>query len=93
MLLPIDALEIVEPVRDLDVHAGTFEFTDKYKNHRLREFYVRTCGDVDASLDGGNCDSIRQSDANLQLMQAWDLLRGEGCTNIHYRDVRPSPFF
>jgi hypothetical protein len=83
-MIPIDALEIVEPVRDVDVHAGTFEFVDKYQNHRMREFYVRTCeGD----------DSIRQNDANQQLEQAWELLVGEGCTNIRYHDVRPSPFF
>jgi hypothetical protein len=87
--LPIDALEVIEPERTEDVKAGTFELRDKYGNTREREFYVRTVTDDESE----NHQSIRESDLNLQMMQAWEMLRDEGVTNIRYRDVRPSPFF
>jgi hypothetical protein len=93
MTPPFDVIEIREPERSEHVMAGTFEFTDKYGNARERQFYVITVKTDEDSENGLNRQGIRESDLNLQMMQAWDLLADEGATNIHYQDVRPSPFF
>lgn len=93
MPMPFDVLEIHEPERTADVQAGTFEFTDKYGNARERQFYVRTVPIDDSSEDGLNRQSIRESDLNLQMMQAWDQLRNDGASKIAYHDLKQTNFF
>lgn len=92
-MLPFDVIEIQEPERSEDVPAGTFEFTDKYGNARERQFYVRTVAINDDSEDALNRQSIRESDLNLQMMQAWGMLANEGATKIAYHDLKRSNFF
>lgn len=92
-MLPFDVIEIQEPERSEDVAAGTFEFTDRYGNARERQFYVRTVAINDDSEDALNRQSIRESDLNLQMMQAWGMLANEGATKIAYHDLKRSNFF
>lgn len=93
MNLPFDVIEIREPERTANVQAGTFEFIDKYGNARERQFYVRTVSIDDSPEDGLNHQSIRESDLNLQMMQAWELLANEGASKIVYHDLKRSNFF
>ena len=50
---------------DVDL-AGIFSYVDNGENVE-RKFYVRTCVNQDVSLDGGEHQSTRESDLNLQL--------------------------
>lgn len=91
MTLPANAIEMREPVRNRDVLAGTFSYTDTLGTTVSRPFYVRTCAPDDS--DGGHCNGVRQSDLNQQLGDAFQMLQDEGFKNIHYADIRPNPFF
>ena len=92
-MIPANAIEMKEPVRAADVHAGTFSYTDISGNSVVRPFFVRTVTADEAGLDAGHRRGIRQSDLNQQLGDAFEMLQGEGFTAIHYADVRPNPFF
>lgn len=93
-MLPINAIEVREPVRDHDVRAGSFTYKDLSGDVVTRPFYVRTvAAKSDDNLDAGHRASLRQSDLNQQMGDAWVMLMESGYTSIAYADIRPNPFF
>jgi hypothetical protein len=78
-------LEFVEPVEVCEIKAGTFYWTDPQGEQVEAEFYVKTCDESD--------NAKQVDDYNEQYTDEFTKLIQDGCTNIRFVEVTPSPFF
>lgn len=78
----------------IDVLGGYFTYSDDKGTVLEVPFYVHTLPEpASDAIDVQECKDRRVDDANNQLMDAWTRLQAESYSNIHYKDVQPSPFF
>lgn len=83
-----DHLDYIEPSTSCEVKVGTFTFTNPQGEECVAEFYIHTC--IDDSPAG---EDKRVDDYNQQFTDEWTKLYQDGCSNITYREVTPSPIF
>jgi hypothetical protein len=74
-----------EPVATCEIHVGTFYFTDPEGQACQGEFFVRTCDEANQSK--------QVDDYNEQYTDEFSKLSVQGCKNIRYVELTPSPIF
>lgn len=91
----IDCLVCEDPVKVILEEAGQFMYCDSSGEETHATFFVR-CQPKPAIEEESEYDSVnaaRQDALNTQLTEIFYKLESQGCSNIHFKNKLPDPFF